>query len=273
MATYSVFNKGPFTGQQMENNGDPIIFGNAFELTDDLPTWVCTGGRFYLDSSFVGELELPVQMQMWLTADFSGTPAASGQANINWGNWVDVIWPTPVDLPGANVPFYITMHSTGSTSNRLVYKASPGSGSIVSPDTSNLEMLSVAAGRSWFRSGTGSTQQNSGGVLFSVDAIVSDGAPDKQPISFTATRMSGSQVLVAWTVPSDAPLGVSVIRAEGVHSDDGNGNAPGSPGYDPTTLAGAQVIHESDTDGSYTDNGLSGASEYTYWLIRTGAGA
>lgn len=273
MATYSVFNEGAFTGQTLENQGDVTIFGNAFELTNESAGWVSKGARLYLDASLTGELELPFTLHLWLTANFSGTPAASGAGSISWGTWNEVLWATPVALPDVGDPFFITAKFNGSSENRLAYKASPGSAAIVSPDTPNLQMRSIADGRSYYRIGTGSTSVNGAGVLFSVDAVVSDGNPDKEPIPFTATRVSPSAVHIEWTDPGDAPLGVSVVRAPGAHSADGNGIDPGEPGYDPTTLAGATILDEGNTAESFDDSGLNGPTDYTYWLIRTGSGA
>lgn len=92
-----------------------------------------------------------------------------------------------------------------------------------------------------------------------------------QPIELTTTRVSDTAVDVAWTHPSDATAGVSIIRCLGTQENDGNGNVPEDAAYDPTTLAGSTTVANSLDGGDtpYHDTGLTAQQTWTYWVVRT----
>jgi hypothetical protein len=91
-----------------------------------------------------------------------------------------------------------------------------------------------------------------------------------EQIPLTTTRVSDTAVNVAWTHPSDAPAGVSIIRSTGTQVNDGLGNEPTESDYDPTTLS-SDVTVANGLDGGdtpYADTGLT-PGVYTYWVVRT----
>lgn len=92
----------------------------------------------------------------------------------------------------------------------------------------------------------------------------------QQITGLTVDRVSDTSVDVGWDHPSDAPAGVSIVIATGVQSNDGNGNAPGSVGYDPTTLATATTVTTGleDADQPHRVTGLT-AGDGTAWVVRT----
>ena len=106
-----------------------------------------------------------------------------------------------------------------------------------------------------------------------LDAVVRHvaGDDDLAPLTFTGVRTSGSTAAIDWgTTPDDAPAGVTILRATGTHTVDGNGHAYGQTGYDPTTIDGATIITTGLTVTPYTDTGLDPATAYTYAIVRTG---
>lgn len=102
--------------------------------------------------------------------------------------------------------------------------------------------------------------------------IVTDESVTLDPIAFTVERTSGFGATLLWGPLGDDPDGVTVLRAPGVHTTDGNGVAFGEVGYDPTTITGAVVVAEGQ-DSPYIDGGLDVDTSYTYAVIRTGPGA
>jgi hypothetical protein len=83
-----------------------------------------------------------------------------------------------------------------------------------------------------------------------------------------ATRISSVSLSLAWTNVTDAPNGYDVVRAAGVHVNDGLGRTPSDPLYDPLTIAGATVVSTADAGTPFVDTGLT-PGDYTYWLVRT----
>lgn len=94
--------------------------------------------------------------------------------------------------------------------------------------------------------------------------------PPLEKIPLTVSRLSSTSVNVAWTHPDDAPDGITIVRAPGVHVNDGDDRAPDDEEYDPLTVADATVIAEGEGSSPYVDSGLT-PGEYTYWVVRTGA--
>jgi hypothetical protein len=108
----------------------------------------------------------------------------------------------------------------------------------------------------------------SGGYIH-VTVATLRGTVEVLPITFTAERTTTTTATLTWGTLSDAPDGVSVLRAPGVHTTDGSGDAFGDAGYDPTTISGAAIVSENETS-PYVDTGLTPGTSYTYAVIRTG---
>lgn len=88
-------------------------------------------------------------------------------------------------------------------------------------------------------------------------------------VSFIVNRISNTETSVAFTMPGDAPDGVTIARCPGSEmGNDGEGRPPSDPAYDPSTIAGAVVIAEGLMSSPYADTGLT-PGIYTYWVART----
>lgn len=86
-------------------------------------------------------------------------------------------------------------------------------------------------------------------------------------ISFSATRVDNETVSIDWSLPGDAPDGISICRASGPVVNDGEGRPPSDAAYDPSTVDGAVIIAEGLSEGPYLDEGLT-PGVYTYWVAR-----
>lgn len=83
-----------------------------------------------------------------------------------------------------------------------------------------------------------------------------------------AERVSDTAVDFHWTMPGDAPDGITVFRAAGARVIDGNGRQPSNPAYDPATVPGSVTLAQGITGTPYHDTGLTPGT-YTYWAART----
>lgn len=119
--------------------------------------------------------------------------------------------------------------------------------------------------------GSAPTRVNDNNTWYGVSLITND-VITYDPVNFSATRTSDTEATLAWADPGDAPDGMSILRVTGAITVDGNGIAFGSPGYDPTTIAGSAIIADNQTS-PFVDVDLDAGTDYTYAIIRTGPGA
>lgn len=105
-----------------------------------------------------------------------------------------------------------------------------------------------------------------------IPATLSNPYPGEPPdkIDFTALKVSTTEMSVAWVTPADAPNGVDVIYCPGVQSNDGDGDPPSDPLYDPTDLVGSVTAGTQldDLDSPLSIPGLTPGS-YTVWIVRS----
>lgn len=88
-------------------------------------------------------------------------------------------------------------------------------------------------------------------------------------VSFAVSRLSDTEASVAFTIPGDAPDGITVARCPGAHMGvDGEGREPSNPAYDPATIPGTIVLAEGLESTPYVDTGIP-PGIYTYWVART----
>lgn len=95
--------------------------------------------------------------------------------------------------------------------------------------------------------------------------------PPPEKLELTATRLSDTSVQLTWNDPGDIPHGVTIVRASGTHTLDGDSNEPEDEGYDPLTISGAEVVVENEETSPYNDTELD-PGEYTYWVARSAPG-
>lgn len=88
-------------------------------------------------------------------------------------------------------------------------------------------------------------------------------------VDFVVGRLSDTSASVSFTMPGDAPDGITIVRCPGAHmGDDGEGRAPSNPEYDPSTIDGTIIVAEGLTSSPWVDTGLT-PGIYTYWVART----
>jgi hypothetical protein len=88
-------------------------------------------------------------------------------------------------------------------------------------------------------------------------------------VDFVVSRTSDTSAAVSFTMPGDAPDGITIARCAGTHlGNDGDGRAPSNPDYDPSTIPGTIVVAEGLMSSPYFDTGLT-PGVYTYWVART----
>lgn len=88
-------------------------------------------------------------------------------------------------------------------------------------------------------------------------------------IPLTAAFIGSNTVRLNWTHPLDAPHGVTIVRAPGTHTVDGNNRPPDQPEYDPMTIAGAQRLATRVMASPYLNTDVP-LGPWTYWVARSG---
>lgn len=272
MTDYTIWD-GDYPGTQLAvaNAGEVIRLGNAFALTSPLSGWSCTGGRLWIDPSNIGELEATFAAYAYLVTDLTTPVATEAAVSIGTGGWAPWVWDTAFDMPEDQTEVLIAYQF--GTTQRFLSSGLGSPGATLAADTINLELLPAASPRSYYALSGGAFNENFDGPMYGVDIIVTDGGAALEPIPITATRLTNSSVLIEWTQPDDAPDGVSVYRAPGAHTTDGNDIPFGAPGYDPLTIPDIVAIEEGLTASPLNDDGLDAGQIYTYAIIRTGDGA
>lgn len=269
MTDYNVFGPSSYYGSPTHSNaGEPIELGNGFVSTS---AGACKGARLWVPVASIPDLETTFRLRAYATPDFSTSPLAEvAAAPLGVGGWTSAEWDEPIDM-GASDPIWLT-YQFGVT-QRFISSGDGPPGAVLSADFPDLALLAPGDGRSYFRASGGATTLASGGPMYGLDIIFDDGTPPKAPIAITATRLTGITALVEGDMPEDAPAGLTVLRAPGLVTVDGEGRAFGVPGYDPETIVGAAII-ETGVELPYLDtDGLDEGDDYTYFVVRTGEGA
>jgi len=268
MTNYSVFGPTTYYGTaDVSNAGEPIELGNGFQCST---AGFCAGMRLWVPTADVGDLEVTFTQRAYATPDYSTTPLATVTGALGDGEWVDNFFAEPIVMD-ANDPIWLT-YQFGITQRFISSGDGPG-GAVLSTEFPALSLLSPGGGRSYFRASGGATTLSAGGPMYGIDIIWSDGTPPKEAVIFTATRLTGdTSALLEGTAPDDAPDGLTIYRAPGLHTTDGLGRAYGNPLYDPLTIPDIEMIAEGGSF-PYTDTGLTPDEDVTYAIIRTGPGA
>lgn len=269
MTDYNVFGPSSYYGTATHSNaGEPIELGNGFVCTEEGDI---KGARLWVPPASIPDLEVTFRLRAYAWHDFSITPLADKtDAVIGTGGWVENLFDEPI-LQAAGDPVWLT-YQFGIT-QRFISAGDGPPGAILSTAFPALSLMAPGDGRSYFRASGGATTLASGGPMYGLDIIFDDGTPPKAPVAVTATRLTGTTALVEGEMPEDAPLGLTVLRAPGLVTVDGEGRAFGVPGYDPETIDGAAILETGVTLPYLDDAGLDEADDYTYFVVRTGEGA
>lgn len=250
------------------NSEGTYLMGLTFHVTEDLSitglrfyspsTQTGTGGAVYALGGAVGGLAQEMQdfSAGWNTITFD-TPVAVA-ANATEDHFAGVLLPNPSKYTNATTadPF---------TEGNVVFDTA---GAYIAGATSLT--LPVAAHKGG--ASDGGQVQWGGGNWFGLQLITDEVVVPLEPITFSAVRTNDTTATLTWGTLTDAPDGVTVLRATGEHAVDGDGDAFGEEGYDPTTISGATVIAENQTS-PYVNTGLDAETTYTYAVIRTGPDA
>lgn len=269
MTDYNVFGPTTYYGSpDVANAGEPIELGNGFVCTE---AGTCPGARLWVPPEDLADLEVTFILRAYATPDFSTTPLAENDAAaLGPGGWVTNLFDEPVEMD-ANDPIWLTYQF--GISQRFISSGDGPPGAVLSASFPPLSLLAPGAGRAYFRASGGATTLSAGGPMYGLDIIFDDGTPPKAPISFTATRLTGTTALLEGEMPEDAPLGLTILRTTGLTTVDGEDRPFGAPGYDPESLP-AETILATGAEFPYLDAaGLDEGDDYTYAVVRTGSGA
>lgn len=189
----------------------------------------------------------------------------------------DNFWPIDAQLDLVPGRFYVAAVSIPSGSYGFVNPGAlvadpPFTGptseyiGIHTPSASPPTTMNITAGESTDAPWNDSMNFYGPGVYYDADALY-------DPVEFTATRITATQNRLEWAEPVDGgPDGMTIIRALGTYNVDGDGDAFGETGYDPTTVTGMATI-ATGVSSPYLDDLPTSGDHYTYALIRTGPGA